>query len=456
MLKRMIGLMVCILLIASAASARVIEKYNMPEELNLGGATLALNGGGVRSDFLLKVYVCGLYLQQKMTDPAAIIDANAPMDIRMYILSGFFATSARVRDALYKGFRGTMPRGDIKPIEDKVKEFNSFFADKIHTGDIFDVLYVPGKGTSVYKNGELKGTIPGYDFKKNVWGIWLGSRPAQESLKKEMASGDMRVSVASAQRTIVTPEEMASKAKSEAASQKAAAEETTMAKAETAQKSAEMEAQSKAAEAQAKATEEAAKAKEMKAAAEAKAKEMKAAEEAKAQEMKAQAEAKKAEAEKEAMMKKEEAKAEAEKMAAEKAQAATAASATAEEATKAAPEMKHEMAPVTDEAFVNNNVYFGYNSAALSKSARKTMAEKVAWLKANPDKDVAIEVSCDPRGNAAYNMALAKRRANSVVKYLTNAGIAESRLEVKILGEENASQDKADYAKERKAHFIIK
>lgn len=454
MLKRMIGLMVCILLIASAASARVIQKYNMPEELNLGGVTLALNGGGVRSDFLLKVYVCGLYLQQKMTDPAAIIDANAPMDIRMYILSGFFATSARVRDALYKGFRGTMPRGDIKPIEDKVKEFNSFFADKIHTGDIFDVLYVPGKGTSVYKNGELKGTIPGYDFKKNVWGIWLGSRPAQESLKKEMASGDMRVTV-TAQRKIVTPEEMASQAKSEAASQKAAAEET-MAKAETAQKSAEMEAQNKAAEAQATATQEAAKAKEMKAAAEAKAKEMKAAEEAKAQEMKAQAEAKKAEAEKEAMMKKEEAKAEAAKMAAASTEAATAASTTAEEATKAAPEMKHEMAPVSDESFVNNNVYFGYNSAALSKAAQKTMAEKAAWLKANPDKDVAIEVSCDPRGNAAYNMALAKRRANSVVKYLTDAGIAKSRLEVKILGEENVSQDKADYAKERKAHFIIK
>jgi hypothetical protein len=41
-------------------------------------------------------------------------------------------------------------------------------------------------GTKIYKNSELKGTIPGLEFKKALFAIWLGSNPAQESLKNDM------------------------------------------------------------------------------------------------------------------------------------------------------------------------------------------------------------------------------------------------------------------------------
>jgi hypothetical protein len=32
----------------------------------------------------------------------------------------------------------------------------------------------------------VKGTIAGYDFKKSLFSIWLGSKPADENLKKGM------------------------------------------------------------------------------------------------------------------------------------------------------------------------------------------------------------------------------------------------------------------------------
>jgi hypothetical protein len=34
--------------------------------------------------------------------------------------------------------------------------------------------------------GEVKGTIKGLDFKKAVFGIWLGEKPADAKLKKGM------------------------------------------------------------------------------------------------------------------------------------------------------------------------------------------------------------------------------------------------------------------------------
>ena len=53
-------------------------------------------------------------------------------------------------------------------------------------GNVYDFIYVPGKGVEIYKNGQLASTIQGLDFKKAMFGIWLCDKPAQESLKEAM------------------------------------------------------------------------------------------------------------------------------------------------------------------------------------------------------------------------------------------------------------------------------
>jgi len=46
-------------------------------------------------------------------------------------------------------------------------------------------VYVPGEGPAVSVNGSEKTRIPGLDFKKAVFGICLGERPADKDLKRE-------------------------------------------------------------------------------------------------------------------------------------------------------------------------------------------------------------------------------------------------------------------------------
>ena len=46
--------------------------------------------------------------------------------------------------------------------------------------------YEPGKGVSVIRNGTVKVTVEGLDFKKALFGIWLSDDPIQDSLKEEM------------------------------------------------------------------------------------------------------------------------------------------------------------------------------------------------------------------------------------------------------------------------------
>ena len=54
------------------------------------------------------------------------------------------------------------------------------FKQTINNGDIFDIIYEPGKGTSFYKNNKFINTIKGFDMKKALFGIWIIDKPAHK------------------------------------------------------------------------------------------------------------------------------------------------------------------------------------------------------------------------------------------------------------------------------------
>jgi hypothetical protein len=60
------------------------------------------------------------------------------------------------------------------------------FQEEIKEGDVFDLVYVPGEGVHVLKNGEQKDTVGDLEFKKALFGIWLSDNPAQKDLKNKM------------------------------------------------------------------------------------------------------------------------------------------------------------------------------------------------------------------------------------------------------------------------------
>lgn len=53
-------------------------------------------------------------------------------------------------------------------------------------GDVYDLAYTPYTGLSVILKGQTIGTIPGIEFKRAVFGIWLGEKPADKGLKNGM------------------------------------------------------------------------------------------------------------------------------------------------------------------------------------------------------------------------------------------------------------------------------
>ncbi len=122
-------------------------------------------------------------------------------------------------------------------------------------------------------------------------------------------------------------------------------------------------------------------------------------------------------------------------------------------------EEQERLAMAARNAFINEDVYFEFDSSALLPMAQDLLAQKAEYLNTMPGLNVLIEGHCDDRGTEAYNMALGERRAQAVKDFLVNLGISAYQLDIRSYGEERPAdmgQNEEAWAKNRRAHFVIK
>ena len=128
----------------------------------------------------------------------------------------------------------------------------------------------------------------------------------------------------------------------------------------------------------------------------------------------------------------------------------------AEQAARDEEEERAEIAAV--QMFMNEDVYFDFDSSAIEDAAKNLLSQKAAWLRMNPDASVIIEGHCDERGTNAYNIALGDRRAESTKAFLLDLGIDGNLLSTISYGEERqveTDKNEGAWAKNRRVHFVI-
>ena len=177
-------LVVSIAFITSPAYAKKLRGIELAETANIGGNDLVLNGAGVRTKLVIKLYVGSLYTTSKSNDADAILAADEPMAIRLNIISDLLTKKKMVK-SLKTGFKKSTG-GDTAAIQPQIDQMLGLMQGKIGTKDQYTLNYKPGSGTHVSKNGEEVGVVEGLEFKKALFGIWLSGSPAQASLKAGM------------------------------------------------------------------------------------------------------------------------------------------------------------------------------------------------------------------------------------------------------------------------------
>ena len=64
-------------LVATSGWALEVSGVKLDDKVDVAGAPLVLNGGGLRTKMMLKIYVVGLYLPARTTSADAVILLNA-------------------------------------------------------------------------------------------------------------------------------------------------------------------------------------------------------------------------------------------------------------------------------------------------------------------------------------------------------------------------------------------
>jgi OOP family OmpA-OmpF porin len=105
-----------------------------------------------------------------------------------------------------------------------------------------------------------------------------------------------------------------------------------------------------------------------------------------------------------------------------------------------------------------DNVQFETDSSSLTEASKMALNEIADILESYAAIGIEVQAHSDNTGSAAYNKILAEKRAASVVKYLDEKSIVQSRLTSLGFGEERPIADNntsAGRAKNRRVEFKL-
>lgn len=170
---------------APGATAAEIEGIDFPDRVSVGDGELPLFGLGLlRYRVLFRGYVGALYLPQAAPATKALDDVPKALELYYFwdIEGRFFGEAAE--DLLARN----LPPERIAALRDRLDRVNTLYRD-VEAGDRYRLAYQPGQGTTLSYNGRELGTIPGADFARDYFAIWLGKNPLNNAFRDQIFEG---------------------------------------------------------------------------------------------------------------------------------------------------------------------------------------------------------------------------------------------------------------------------
>lgn len=178
---------------AQTAAPVDLAGVHFAPEVQLGDASLLLNGAGIRYKAIFKVYAAGLYLTRKATTPAEVFAAPGPKRLSITMLREI--DSSELGKLFIRGVEDNMEPGEMKHLVPGLLRMSQVFSDqkRLNAGDTFTIDWLPGKGTVVTVRGQPQGEpFAEPAFFEAMLRIWLGPTPADSSLEKALLGGGAR------------------------------------------------------------------------------------------------------------------------------------------------------------------------------------------------------------------------------------------------------------------------
>jgi len=162
-----------------------IEGVKFEPTAQVGGQPLQLNGAGVRTRAIFKVYAAGLYVPQKANSAATLLGQKGPRRVAIHMLRDVSADT--FAEALIDGLKANHTEEQLGALKAQIDALQATLKSigEAKKGNSVYFEFTPDSGTRIVVNGQQKGTaIAGEEFFTAVLRIWIGDKPADSSLKK--------------------------------------------------------------------------------------------------------------------------------------------------------------------------------------------------------------------------------------------------------------------------------
>jgi long-chain acyl-CoA synthetase len=169
------------------ADAAEVSGVKIDDKISVGGTELLLNGAGMRTRLIIKVYIGALYLPQKASTAQAVLSRDQQRRFSLHLQ----------RDVDYEQFARNVARGlaennsqaELDAIKPQINEFIGIFASigQAKAGQVVAIDLHPG-----HRHADLaRRHVEGHDCRRDVQPLadesLAGRQPgSRESLKKAL------------------------------------------------------------------------------------------------------------------------------------------------------------------------------------------------------------------------------------------------------------------------------
>jgi ribosomal protein L9 len=167
-----------------AAASVDVNGYKFDDTTQVAGKELKLNGAGMRTKLIIKVYAAGLYLPEKKNKVADILKEEGARRVTLQMARDISSDS--FGKAFMDGLNENLDKAEKLRIVAQIGKMGELFAsvDGLKKGDVLHLDWIPGSGTQCELNGKKLGSpIPDINFYNALLRIWLGDKPVDRSLK---------------------------------------------------------------------------------------------------------------------------------------------------------------------------------------------------------------------------------------------------------------------------------
>jgi len=184
-IRRVPPLVLAFLLAAAPSRARDLNGVTMADTGSAGTHALVLNGMGLRTKLMFKVYVGGLYLEAPSHDATAVIRSPQARRVEMHMLMAL--DGEKIAESIVEGFEHNSA-AQMGLLRARLDRLTRMFP-RLEKGQRIALTWIPERGTVVTVQGRELGVIEGKDFADALFAVWLGAVPADARLKAAMLGG---------------------------------------------------------------------------------------------------------------------------------------------------------------------------------------------------------------------------------------------------------------------------